>query len=362
MTAGKLKHVTFITEMDFWRSGSGCRARSLKLIEALSQSTALTVISTIPEQPADNILIKRLALGIKHFWLPMAPTDTETSQISNLRPFLVNEDVVIFRSLYNAHLREAAPSHTKTYIDVDDLSSEYLDSQQRAGIAGVTGKTIYEENKIYQLFDKIICIQNEHMEKLAAFHSANKLILAPHPISAICLPVAKRATRLGFLASGWHANTDGITWFLNNIWPTLKQYKITLDIYGYICGRVSTPVPDNVRLMGYVPTIEEFYKNIDIAINPVRYGSGIKIKTLEATGYGIPLVTTREGARGLQHLHEKSMFVCQSEQEFIESTLKLVNSLELREKMNRFGYRYVKENFNHKKCFDSLLSNINANV
>jgi glycosyltransferase involved in cell wall biosynthesis len=57
--------------------------------------------------------------------------------------------------------------------------------------------------------------------------------------------------------------------------------------------------PGAFEMLGVVPDIEEAYAKTWIAVNPVHAGTGLAIKSIEALGFAIPLVTTRTGARGL---------------------------------------------------------------
>jgi glycosyltransferase involved in cell wall biosynthesis len=69
-----------------------------------------------------------------------------------------------------------------------------------------------------------------------------------------------------------------------------------------LAGRICEHVADasNVRKLGRLDCILDAYDMADIVINPVQYGSGLNIKTIEALGYGMPVVSTTAGARGLE--------------------------------------------------------------
>jgi glycosyltransferase involved in cell wall biosynthesis len=62
------------------------------------------------------------------------------------------------------------------------------------------------------------------------------------------------------------------------------------------------PLPENVRLLGEVdvPTRQAMLATADIALNPTFSGSGTNVKMLDYFGAGIPVVSTRFGARGIE--------------------------------------------------------------
>ena len=53
--------------------------------------------------------------------------------------------------------------------------------------------------------------------------------------------------------------------------------------------------------LGFVQELHTFYDAIDVALNPMVGGTGLKIKTVEPLCYGKPVLTTLPGAQGLTH-------------------------------------------------------------
>jgi glycosyltransferase involved in cell wall biosynthesis len=52
--------------------------------------------------------------------------------------------------------------------------------------------------------------------------------------------------------------------------------------------------------LGRVQDLAAVYRRADVVVNPVRGGTGLNVKTIEALGRGMPVVTTPSGARGLE--------------------------------------------------------------
>lgn len=115
---------------------------------------------------------------------------------------------------------------------------------------------------------------------------------------------------LMFVGGFSHApNGDGITWFLNEIWPTLRAMddRFTLRIAG-------SKMPESLRnrndlgveFLGRVSDEElsAMYATSGLAIVPLRYGGGVKGKVVEAFARGVPVVMTEVGAQGIQGAHE----------------------------------------------------------
>ena len=113
--------------------------------------------------------------------------------------------------------------------------------------------------------------------------------------------------RLGFVGMLGHGpNLRGIHWFTTEVWPNLRESLGTGDSELWIAGeglreqdsRDLSSI-DGVRLLGYVPNLDSFYRSIDVIIAPLLDGQGAPTKVMEAMGYGVPVVGTECGLRGV---------------------------------------------------------------
>jgi glycosyltransferase involved in cell wall biosynthesis len=55
-----------------------------------------------------------------------------------------------------------------------------------------------------------------------------------------------------------------------------------------------------VLLHGFVPDIDSIYLEMDAIVSPITMGTGINVKTVQAMAFGIPLLTTSWGAKGIE--------------------------------------------------------------
>ena len=108
----------------------------------------------------------------------------------------------------------------------------------------------------------------------------------------------------------WEANIDGLLWFLSQTWPLLKKDHV--DLKFYIVGRnpdkrlLDAAAKDpNIIFTGFVENLETYFSKCRVFVAPVRFGSGIKVKVINAMSRGIPVVTTRVGTEGLDVQHMK---------------------------------------------------------
>ena len=116
-------------------------------------------------------------------------------------------------------------------------------------------------------------------------------------------------------------NISGINWFLENVWPDVTDQisNAKLLVAGSICDKENELSPTkNVQYLGRYNNPEEVYSKADICINPMLYGTGLKIKTLEALSFGKRVISTREGASGLMRFSGKGLHCSDSASEWIK--------------------------------------------
>lgn len=107
-----------------------------------------------------------------------------------------------------------------------------------------------------------------------------------------------------FLGSFRHVpNVVALEWFTRHVLPAVleKAPEARLLVAGSDPPpRYAFPDPANaIELMGFVEDIEPLFSSCAVFICPIRSGSGVRVKLLEAFASGIPVVSTTIGAEGL---------------------------------------------------------------
>lgn len=107
-----------------------------------------------------------------------------------------------------------------------------------------------------------------------------------------------------FLGSFRHApNQVALDWFTRHVLPLVlkKIPQARLLVAGSDPPpRHAFPDPGNaIDLLGFVEDIQPLFSSCAVFICPIRSGSGVRVKLLEAFASGIPVVSTTLGAEGL---------------------------------------------------------------
>lgn len=98
-------------------------------------------------------------------------------------------------------------------------------------------------------------------------------------------------------------NVDAATWFARSIFPRVRERHphARFLIAGAAPGpEVKALAGDGVEVLGFVEDPIPLFRRVELAVAPLRLGSGIKIKVIEYLAAGIPTVCSPVGAEGIR--------------------------------------------------------------
>jgi glycosyltransferase involved in cell wall biosynthesis len=87
---------------------------------------------------------------------------------------------------------------------------------------------------------------------------------------------------------------------------------------------------DGVTLTGFVPDITAELARADIIVVPVRFGSGTRVKILEAFAHRIPVVSTTVGCEGLEVRDREHLLVADDAETIAAACARLLEDVSLR--------------------------------
>lgn len=118
---------------------------------------------------------------------------------------------------------------------------------------------------------------------------------------------------------GWRPNVDAVKWFTSVVWPHAVQGKpgIRLRIIGRSPDREIRAVDnESVSVHADVPSVLPYLAQAGCATAPLLSAGGTRIKILEALAAGTPVVSTRLGALGLEHLEGPHLVITDDPADF----------------------------------------------
>lgn len=174
----------------------------------------------------------------------------------------------------------------------------------------------YLKNRDFEMsflkkYDKILAVTEHDSAELNKYYEEKTLCASPLTIKyndSIGDASYNFKNKLFFLGGDDHfPNKEGVAWFLDNCWNKLKEDNIDLSLY--IIGNWSEVSISkhrklkDVNFLGFVDNLSDVLKD-GIFIVPIRIGSGMRMKIIDAVLNGVPFVSTTIGVEGLNFVNK----------------------------------------------------------
>jgi glycosyltransferase involved in cell wall biosynthesis len=159
----------------------------------------------------------------------------------------------------------------------------------------------------------------------------------PRPQRPVGNPAASGPPVLLFQGNlGYPPNIDAAQWLATVIAPLVRVAVPEAEVR--LVGRPGTNVtelhrPGVVTVVGEVPSMEEELARASVAVVPLRYGSGTRVKILESFAHRVPVVSTALGAEGLDAEDGVHLLLADDPEEFAAATVRLLGDSRLRARL-----------------------------
>ncbi len=371
-----------VTHIPFWLEDLGSKTRVSELYSNLSRSFDITVFflgsqkefEHCRENHRDIRVINATDInpdgGFSKPWCSLYWKRPNQDHLARFNNFTKSEffHIELYEYISFAHFAECSHNRSQSIqiLDTHDLMSSRGAAFKRFGKRHHTNITQFEEYKIMDYFDLIITIQLEDYKKLSEALGAQKILYIPHVVqenileNSFKIRLNKEGSVKNIVFAGGYngPNKDGIEWFINEVWPLVNMGNLKLNVYGTVCEFFKPDqFPETVQLHGRVETriLNDAFVTADICINPVYYGGGLKIKTIEYLSCGAPTVATREAIRGMAFQDGPlPLEVATSREEFGEKMLMIINDAALRKELSIASIFYVQDHFSRQITAPSI--------
>ena len=153
----------------------------------------------------------------------------------------------------------------------------------------------------------VVMVSNSDEQSLRALYPRLRTCVVPNGVDTTHYFAGERtsdgATVLFIGKLDYRPNVDAINWLCSQIWPMVRAGipHARLLIVGRDLGRdshVLAQVP-GVEIVGAVPDERPWFDRSDLLAVPMRMGSGVRLKVLQAMAMGVPVVSTPLGMAGV---------------------------------------------------------------
>jgi GT2 family glycosyltransferase len=189
------------------------------------------------------------------------------------------------------------------------------------------------EERIAREADALVTVSPDEEKSLRAMGAAGPIFTIP-PVQADIEPTpASFAERRDLLyVASWIAgpespNVDGLRWLHEEVLPLIRAavpwFRLLVTGDG-VPTELRTLAGANLAFIGFVPNVATAYGTARAVVSPMRFGAGVKIKTVEALQHGVPVVATTVGAEAVPLRRGDEIDVADDPAEFAARCVRLL--------------------------------------
>lgn len=178
--------------------------------------------------------------------------------------------------------------------------------------------------------DHILAIQEKEAEY---FKKISKKDVTVFGHLAVFKPVRNvKSNSIIFVASDNIININALNTFLIDVFPDIVS--ILNDFKFIIAGKIgktkNLSIPPSllphIEIIDEFKNAEEVYSKASVAINPVKTGTGLKIKLIEAVSYGLPIISFKDSNDVFSNKLDSPIRLVSSNEDFVKEILKVLQT------------------------------------
>ncbi len=157
---------------------------------------------------------------------------------------------------------------------------------------------------------------------------------------------------------GWYPTHSAAVRLAAVLWPEIKRRvpaaKLQLVGWGAKAALADFVGLPDVTVEENVPDTRPYFERTAVLLYAPGRGSGIKIKILEALGYGVPVVTTSEGVEGLPAEDGVHAGLCEDDAGLIDRTVALLGDPAERNRRRGAGRALLESHCGPRSTVDGI--------
>jgi polysaccharide biosynthesis protein PslH len=158
---------------------------------------------------------------------------------------------------------------------------------------------------------------------------------------------------------GTHFNQDAVKYLVEDIFPIIE--KKLPDAKLYIVGNhppqfiLDYGIKQNVIITGAVESVDDYVRKAAVYVSPIRMGTGIKTKIIEAMSFGKAIVATTASLQGLWNVDD-CIAIADNPQEFAKAVVGILKEQDLQRSFQNKSGSVFEQYYSLEKNEPSILA------
>jgi glycosyltransferase involved in cell wall biosynthesis len=345
-----------------WPRRGGFSLRAARLLELLAGDWAITLVSGSQIDPDE------MPLGSAPHQVIMAPVDSRWTSVPSRRQDYGALAAALGRAIESCRprvalvfngteflaMREGFPPTVADRVDCGALERfRYLRhgrfTRRPKAVAEMLREGWYERRFVRTL-DATIVAGDDDRQALEAIAGAGRVHVVPNGVDLPNGPAFDQeatAPTIAFTGTlSYYANVDAVVYFARRVWPIVRRQ--VPDARLLIAGRTPTrrvkalARPGEIEVRADVEEMDSVLAEAWIAVAPMRCGTGVKNKVLEAWAAARPVVMTPLATNGLSAIPDPGATVTRRPADFARAVTTLLGNPERRRQLGRTARERVR--------------------
>ncbi|MCX7820035.1 MAG: glycosyltransferase [Kiritimatiellae bacterium] len=219
------------------------------------------------------------------------------------------------------------------------------------------------EFEVYRAADVITVLTPQERYHVLEYAPDLRTVVIPSGVDTRVFRPAERPTPIdGIIFTGHFGheqNRDAVRWFLDRVWPGIRDQHP--ELFFYVVG--PNPPPDirdspwrdpRIVVTGEVADVRPYLHRSAVYVCPIRMGSGLRGKVLEAMAAGVPVVATSAAVEGIPVQPGGTCLIADDADVMREQILWLLDDEPLRRRLAQRALELVRERLSWDRSVDRL--------
>lgn len=284
---------------------------------------------------------------------------------------LVSEEQFDIIQVHQAYLARLLPqAEAATILDMQDILSEHerlvmlaKTKMTHRFLAWLEWKKMQAlEHRALRQFDICVTISEDDRTKFLKLFPEARVAVVPNGVDLDYFQprsAPSDGANLVFVGSMQYTpNADAVLYFYRDILPLIKQRRS--DVHFYVVGwgpseEITALNEDpHVTVTGFVEDVRPYVANSVLTVVPLRFGSGIRNKILEAWAMARPVVSTSLGAEGLAVRHGENIILADDPSQFAQAVLNLLDDRQQCMRLAQAGRQLVEDKYTWSRVSEEM--------